>query len=376
MSNLVTSGLVTIASLICASQACAGGDDEKAKVSWVECSPSELQLVNTDRRLRLNGFAEIAATGKCAGAIQNSKDKDALKLQLSGVFIPALPVTRRLGKCPATSSEATTISSGCDTVTSSRVILTFVLKRDTSETENRRAWTTFIEKVGNRGQIGSVAVALGDSPAVEATISSDVEFRVALGDRGPAMLLAVALLFCFAWGYLLKFGGLYDRRDVTQPALPGGVTPAQSAATYSLARVQMAFWGLVVALSFLGIYWTTGTMEVINPQVLVLLGISAATGLGSVLIGGTKAEVAVRTVRDSDQTPTRKYHFLRDILSDGDGNVSVHRFQSILWTLVLGCVFIYTVISTLTMPEFSVTLLTLMGISNGTYLGFKYSDKP
>ena len=99
MSNIVTVGFAIIAAGVCASQACADGAVKAAQASWVECSPSELQLVNTDRRLRLNGFAEIAATGKCAEAILNSKDKDALKLQLSGVFIPALPVTRRLGKC-------------------------------------------------------------------------------------------------------------------------------------------------------------------------------------------------------------------------------------------------------------------------------------
>ena len=41
------------------------------------------------------------------------------------------------------------------------------------------------------------------------------------------------------------------------------------------------------------------------------------------------------------------------------------------WTAILGLVFVYSVWERLAMPEFSATLLSLMGISAGTYLGFK-----
>jgi hypothetical protein len=46
-------------------------------------------------------------------------------------------------------------------------------------------------------------------------------------------------------------------------------------------------------------------------------------------------------------------------------------FQIAVWTLVLGIVFIRSVYVDLTMPDFDATLLTLMGISSGTYIGFK-----
>lgn len=62
-----------------------------------------------------------------------------------------------------------------------------------------------------------------------------------------------------------------------------------------------------------------------------------------------------------------------DILSDGQG-VSFHRFQMAVWSVVLGLVFVYEVITRLAMPEFSATLLGLMDLSAGTFLGFKIPE--
>jgi len=41
------------------------------------------------------------------------------------------------------------------------------------------------------------------------------------------------------------------------------------------------------------------------------------------------------------------------------------------WTLILGFVFVAKVLADRAMPEFSATTLSLLGISAGTYLGFK-----
>ena len=65
--------------------------------------------------------------------------------------------------------------------------------------------------------------------------------------------------------------------------------------------------------------------------------------------------------------------FLRDILSD-DGGVSFHRFQMLVWTLTLGVFFMTSVLGVLAMPNFSGTLLGLLGLSAGTYLGFKIPE--
>ena len=63
--------------------------------------------------------------------------------------------------------------------------------------------------------------------------------------------------------------------------------------------------------------------------------------------------------------------FFNDLLRDGDQHLSIARFQMMIWTLVLAFVFTVEVYSTLSMPEFNPALLALLGITSGTYLGFK-----
>jgi hypothetical protein len=46
--------------------------------------------------------------------------------------------------------------------------------------------------------------------------------------------------------------------------------------------------------------------------------------------------------------------------------------QILVWTCVLIGIFVAHVFNTLAMPVFDGALLALMGVSSGTYLGFKY----
>jgi len=50
-------------------------------------------------------------------------------------------------------------------------------------------------------------------------------------------------------------------------------------------------------------------------------------------------------------------------------------FSDFRVTIVLGIIFVSSVYNNLSMPEFSTTLLGLMGISSGTYIGFKFPEK-
>ncbi|HEV7404340.1 MAG TPA: hypothetical protein VGO11_15470, partial [Chthoniobacteraceae bacterium] len=63
--------------------------------------------------------------------------------------------------------------------------------------------------------------------------------------------------------------------------------------------------------------------------------------------------------------------FFKDLLRDGDQHLSIARFQMMVWTLVLAVVFTVEVYWHLAMPEFNPALLALLGITSGTYLGFK-----
>ena len=62
--------------------------------------------------------------------------------------------------------------------------------------------------------------------------------------------------------------------------------------------------------------------------------------------------------------------FLQDILKD-DLGYSVHRAQMFMWTVILGIVFVTGVIRFQQIPQLDESLLALMGISSGAYVGLK-----
>lgn len=204
---------------------------------------------------------------------------------------------------------------------------------------------------------------------------------------------------------------------------------------YNLGRAQMAFWFFLIYASYTTIWLITSALDTITTSLLALMGISAGTALGEALIDNGKdtaqtnqlqdlraQKVAVEqavtdlqtqvdalnasgaaTVTDqanrdamtrqlvegrtrlgqidqqlaalsADAAPNVSAGFLRDILSDGSG-YSFHRFQIFAWTIVLGIIFVSSVYNNLTMPDFSPTLLGLMGLSAGTYIGFKFPEQ-
>src|SRR5690242_3415197 len=217
-------------------------------------------------------------------------------------------------------------------------------------------------------------------------------------------------------------------REPGPPPAPGKRRP------FNLGRAQMAFWFFLVYSSYMAIWLITDALDTITPSLLALMGISAGTALGEALIDNGKdsartnqvqdltaekqaveqsiaqsqsdldanvvasATVADQSNRDvlnrqltesrtrlgqinqqlraldAQQAPTASAGFLRDILSDASG-YSFHRFQIFAWTIVLGIIFVSSVYNNLSMPEFSTTLLGLMGLSAGTYIGFKFPEQ-
>lgn len=250
------------------------------------------------------------------------------------------------------------------------------------------------------------------------TVISPVYGIVAL----TIVLLTLALLFRLARKTNLI-------RESGACPVPGKLKP------YNLGRTQMAFWFFLIYASYLTIWLITDALDTITPSLLGMMGISGGTALGEALIDSGKDETRTSELRaltaekqsleqsvpelgsqiasinskdnlTADDTANRdslnmqvqdnltrlaqiklqiqnlapksdeavSRGFLRDILSDSSG-YSFHRFQIFAWTIVLGIIFVSSVYNGLTMPEFSATLLGLMGLSSGTYLGFKFPEQ-
>lgn len=78
---------------------------------------------------------------------------------------------------------------------------------------------------------------------------------------------------------------------------------------------------------------------------------------------------------DDKTRPFVSQGWLKDLTTDINGP-ALHRIQVLCWTVVLGLVFIVGVYRDLAMPpDFSATLLALMGISSAGYVGFKWPEK-
>lgn len=364
------------------------------------CLPSQISLHQRHQGVptRLNDWLTLVVSGACSSALTTQIDQGGSKPLLSGASSGVslllndtsmlnLPMVLAQGDAPG------------------QTLLSVRLLRDSEDADNRDSWNTFLRNgesccehaLSLREMDVALALAIGNGPVMALASTQSVQFRVE--DRAVVAWTFWVLAALFVVGCWLCLRSPSLLRDT-----PGG--------SYSLAKSQMAWWGLIVALSFCGVWFVIGTMEAIPSEVLVLLGVSVATGWLSPMAASSSVSNAMAdltaqqqqvqtaaTVAATQSQPTDAHGeqlkgigdrmlrasmrghlqkvegFLRDISSDGDG-VCVHRVQAVAWTLILGVVFVCEVTTVISMPVFSTNLLLLLGISNGTYLTLKTKEQP
>ncbi len=202
----------------------------------------------------------------------------------------------------------------------------------------------------------SASVGLEDQTPIPTLVENEKSFTLILVNK-TWFTVSVVIIVAITALFLLLAAKTNILRDV-------GPNPEVGRKPYSLALVQMAVWFFAIMTSWLLLYVVRHSFNTISDTLVLLMGISAGTGIGG---------VAIDTNRSSPVKQSQG--FIRDIVSD-DYGVSFHRFQIFAWTIVLVAVFVRQVTAYLTMPEFNSSLLVLMGISSGTYLGVKATEKP
>ncbi len=278
---------------------------------------------------------------------------------------------------------------------------------------DRNAWVQILYEARQASE-RKIPLSVGYKDTVQVA-DSDVELALFVYPHYTPYIVALMILLLVVTLVLSIRTDLL--RDGTNPPSPPARLP------YNLGRVQMAFWFYLVVAAYLYVWLVTGEYNTLTNSVLGLIGISAGTGLAAVFVDKQKAgdivekraqletQISALTARINeitaaapesgsqlDQELQEKKNklievqaelahaapplpaaisrgFIKDILSSGEG-VGFHRFQMAGWTLVLGIIFVRSVYRELTMPEFDTSLLGLMGLSSGTYIGFKFPEKP
>jgi hypothetical protein len=133
--------------------------------------------------------------------------------------------------------------------------------------------------------------------------------------------------------------------------------------TFSLARTQMAWWTAIIVVSYVFEWLALGGVPPLSAQPLILMGIYSVLG-----VTARGVDLSRRT-----QFPSTTPHFFKDLTSD-EGGVAVHRVQMLIFTIVVGLMFLNQVFTTCTMPRFDINTLLLLGISGATYIGFKTTE--
>lgn len=249
----------------------------------------------------------------------------------------------------------------------------------------------------------------GDMPMLRFQVLSGIWFTLWL-------LIFIGMIGTFLWcaqnTNILRVGGV-------------GLDPMMGTrGTFSLSKAQGAWWFFAILACYLLIGIVTGDFSTsINSTAIILLGIGAGTVLGAAAVDASKytdderakqqeaaknLQVEInalqtsikaneeglraqpndlelsrtlleqRTKLGNSRAARRKLvgeseGFITDILSDANG-INFHRFQMAVWTVVLGIIFIKEVYVNLAMPTFDTSIMGLLGLSAGTYLGLKIPE--
>jgi hypothetical protein len=136
--------------------------------------------------------------------------------------------------------------------------------------------------------------------------------------------------------------------------------------SYSLSTLHLFFWTSIILISYAVIWYTCNDINAMEPSCLILIGISAGTASAGTIINNS-----LKKSQSPDPADVNKSEgFFNDIFSENKA-ISIHRYQIVVFNLVVGVFFLYNVFSELKMPVLNETILTLLGISSATYASLK-----
>ena len=160
----------------------------------------------------------------------------------------------------------------------------------------------------------------------------------------------------------------------------------------SLSQTLTVWWLVIVMLSFGYMLYVTHSVDIVNGTMLALLGIPVAVTAGACVVDRSNSQDACR---DADllaalagdqaaagqtralltrarETMLTTQNLATDLLSETTPETwDPHRVQILVFSVVFGVYYLSQLNRLVALPDFSSSMLTLLGISSATYLGFK-----
>lgn len=237
-------------------------------------------------------------------------------------------------------------------------MFTFYLERGDSST-NQIAWD-IIQQISEKKITRNVRLSIGTPllPALPVQKNKATDFTFIIIYKLGLLAFGVVALGMIYLLYRFRKSQLFRSTD-------NAVGVRTDNGAYSLAKVQLAFWTVIIILCETYIWCITGVLPDLSTSSLILLGLSVGTTALSTAVGYAN-ELKGQTSSGS---------FWKDIISDAAGVPSLHRVQMVIWTILIGFYFVRESWLHFSMPDISDNLLILMGISSGTYVAFKTQER-
>ncbi len=143
---------------------------------------------------------------------------------------------------------------------------------------------------------------------------------------------------------------------------------------YSLSRLQALAWTFLIGAAYIGIAAETAKFIGVPDNLLALMGVSLGSAVASQVIKSNKIDqktVAVAT--EGEQISPAFIDIVSEEETGFENRLSIGKFQMLVWTVISLAIYIVLLIksrsSNLTeLPDVTLTMVELMGISQATYL--------
>lgn len=239
--------------------------------------------------------------------------------------------------------------------------LTFILKNNTIDETGLK-----LSDIINPRGINSISVNIGVVNNRGELLYARNDFSLVFDRHGPKRTVIGMILFLILIWVIFKMS---KKGNIIGNMLKDSCKIDNK--PYSLSKSQLAFWTLIIIFAFIYIWMRTSQLIEISDTILVLLGISMGTNIGGRVID--QNDLSNPEIKMRHQNVNSSGSFLSNIMSDSTG-MSIHRFQNVIFSIVIGSYFLFEVFTTNVIPDLNTNLLVLMGISSAGYLVIKNGE--